>query len=147
MEFLPISIRISDQQILFIGGGKVALHKLKILKQFTNHFKVIAPDILPAIKKLNGVEWHEREYQEGDLKGFRMAYITTNKHELNHTIAQHAKETGCLVNVADKPAYCDFVSPAILVDQKMTIAVGSDSKNVLASIKLRDKVKLMLANG
>lgn len=146
MEFLPISIRVSDQQILFIGGGKVALHKLKILKQFTSHFKVIAPEIQPAIKKLDGVEWHEREYQKGDLKGFRIAYITTNNHELNHRIARHAKEAGCLVNVADKPAYCDFVSPAILIDQKMSIAVGSDSKNVLASIKLRDKIKLMLAN-
>lgn len=123
----------------------MALHKIVLLKRFTNSFRVIAPDILPEIKQIQGVEYVEKVYEPDDLKGFRLVYITTDKTDLNQQIADHAKALGCLVNVADNPSCSDFVSPAIYVDRHMTVAVGSDGKDVLASVKLRDKLKLWLS--
>jgi siroheme synthase (precorrin-2 oxidase/ferrochelatase) len=38
MQFLPISLNITDKRILIVGGGKVALRKSRILwmKSFWN---------------------------------------------------------------------------------------------------------------
>jgi siroheme synthase (precorrin-2 oxidase/ferrochelatase) len=49
-----------------------------------------------------------------------------------------------LVNVADDASYSDFVSPAILKVEEMTIAVGSNGTNVKASIGLRNKIRNLL---
>ncbi len=144
MKFLPISINISNQQILVIGGGKVALHKIQLLKRFTDSFKVIAPEILDDIKVIEGVEYVERKYLEGDLQGHLLVYVTTNDHELNHRISDEAKAYNCLVNIADDSSYSDFVSPAIMVHDNMTVSVGSDGKNVKASIQLRNHIKSFL---
>ncbi len=144
MKFLPISINLSNQQILVIGGGKVALHKIQLLKRFTDHFKVIAPEILDDIKVIEGVEYIERKFQNEDLQGHLWVYVTTNDHELNHRISDKAKSYNCLVNIADDSNYSDFVSPAIMINDNMTVAVGSDGKNVKASIQLRNQIKLFL---
>lgn len=146
MTFLPISINISEQQILLVGGGKVALHKIKLLKRFTSDFKVIAPKVLEEIKGMDGVEIEEREYEEADLKGYLLVYATTDNHELNHLISIQGKQYGCLVNVADNAVYSDFVSPAIYKCDEFTIAVGSDGRDVKASIALRNKIRDFLQN-
>ncbi len=139
--FLPISINITNRQVLIIGGGKVALHKVQLLKRFTSNFKVIAPHILDELKRIKGVVLEEREYVEEDLRGYLLVYATTNNHELNHQIGLDAKKYGCLVNVADNPKLSDFVSPAIFKQDEMTVAVGSNGKDVKASIHLRNIIK------
>ncbi len=144
MKFLPISINISNQQILIIGGGKVALHKITLLQRFTNCFKVIAPEILDEIKNMKGVECVERAYESGDLSGYLLVYVTTDNHQLNHEISREGKHYNCLVNVADDSSYSDFVSPAILIQDKMTVAVGSNGTDVKSSIQLRNKIKSFL---
>ncbi len=144
MAFLPISINISDKQILIVGGGKVALHKVQLLSRFVDHFKVVAPVMLDELKQMNGVVYEEREYREEDLEACFLVYATTNKPELNHQISRDAKKYGCLVNVADDASFSDFVSPAIFKQEGMTVAVGSDGKDVKASIKLRNRIKLFL---
>ncbi|MGQ1784024.1 MULTISPECIES: precorrin-2 dehydrogenase/sirohydrochlorin ferrochelatase family protein [unclassified Saccharicrinis] len=144
MTFLPISINVSKQQILIVGGGKVALHKITLLKRFTSNFKVIAPRILEEVKEIEGVEIEERNYVETDLKSHLLVYATTNNHELNHQISDQGKKYGCLVNVADSAEYSDFVSPAIFKHGELTIAVGSNGKDVKASIALRNKIKRFL---
>ena len=146
MDFLPISIRISDQQILIIGGGKVALHKIELLKRFTSRFKVIASKVLPEIKEMNAIEIEERPYREGDLKGFLLVYVATDNHSLNLKIKQDSIPLNCIVNLADNPRYSDFVSPAIILDDEVTVSVGSDGKDVHKSIRIRNKLKAFLLN-
>ncbi|SMO86253.1 precorrin-2 dehydrogenase / sirohydrochlorin ferrochelatase [Saccharicrinis carchari] len=142
--FLPLSISVSGQQILIVGGGKVALNKVRRLKRFVNNFKVIAPEIAEELKNMEGVVCIERKYSHKDLSDHLLVYAATNNHKLNHQIQADAKRYRCLVNVVDDPGYSDFVSPAIYQMGEMTVAVGSNGKNVDASILLRDKIKAFL---
>ena len=147
MNFLPITIDIENEQILIVGGGKVALHKVELLERFTNSFKVIAPDIIPAIRERDHVEVVERMYRPGDLDGHLLVYAATDNHELNHRIREDGKKSRSLVNVVDSPAHCDFVSPAIYKKEHMTVAVGSNGEDVYSSIDLRNKIRTFLENG
>lgn len=144
MNFLPISINVQNEQILIVGGGKLAHSKVLLLKRFTPSFKIIAPVIVEGLKQIDGVVCEEREYRATDLQGHLLVYAATDNHQLNHQIQADAKNYRCLVSVADDRECSDFVSPAIYKQGYMTVSVGSNGKNLGASILLRDKIKAFL---
>lgn len=139
MKFLPISINISGKKLLIIGGGKIAYQKLKSLKLFTRNITVLAPSVSAEIKK-SGVSFIEKKYSARYLRGHFIAYACTDDRALNARIGREAREKGLLVNVADDPENCDFISPAIFKKGIMTVAVSSDGKNVKKSVELRNRI-------
>ena len=145
MDYLPITIKIASANILIIGGGKVATHKAQILSRFTDHATVIAKEVSDGIKAL---PFHaiEKEFEPSDLNGVQLLFVCTGDHDLNHHIKRLASERGILTSVCDDPNVCDFISPAIYRDENITIAVGSDSRNVKRSIRIRDRIKELIEN-
>lgn len=145
MIFLPIGLNIANKKILIIGGGKVALQKLKSLEQFTKDITIIAPRISQKIKD-KGFSCFEKEYDKNDLRGYLLVYACTNNKKLNKQIKKDADELGILINVVDDSNISDFISPAIYKQNNMTVSVSSNGKNVLKTIKWRDKIKTFLKN-
>jgi uroporphyrin-III C-methyltransferase/precorrin-2 dehydrogenase/sirohydrochlorin ferrochelatase len=143
MRYLPISIKIEGKKILIIGGGKVALQKARLLKEFSGNIVVIATQISNEIRDTINT-CITKEYEKKDLDGFDLIYACTNNEELNKKISSDSKETGKLVNVVDNPELCDYISPAIYKEGNITVAVGSDARDVKKAIKLRDKIQSFL---
>ena len=146
MDYLPITINIVSANILIVGGGKVATHKAQILARFTDHATVIAPEITEELKAL---PFHviEKAFEPSDLNGIQILFVCTGDHELNHEIKRLAAQRHILTSVCDDPAQCDFISPAIHRDGNLTIAVGSDSRDVKRSIRVRNRIKELIENG
>lgn len=140
MDFLPVNIRISDANILIVGGGRVATHKATILNRFTDRATVIAPLISDDIKALP-FQWIEREFQEEDLADVTLLFLCTGDHQLNRRVRELARQRHILTSVCDSPEDCDFTSPAIFREGDLTIAVASDGKNVKRSIRVRNKIR------
>lgn len=143
MTFLPISINITDKKILLVGGGRIASHKIGFLEQFTRNISVVALEIIEPIKA-KGYPCLEKAYEKSDLQGAFLVYACTNIMELNQQVKQDAESLGILTNVVDNPSMCDFVSPAIYKHNHMTIAVGSNGRDVYRSIAVRNKIKELL---
>jgi precorrin-2 dehydrogenase / sirohydrochlorin ferrochelatase len=139
-NFLPISIDISNAKILIIGGGQDALKKLRILQRFDARVEVLALQVCDEIKN-SGIKYIESAYHKKFLKGYLMLYSCLNNDELDKQIVKDAKDAGVLVNIHDKPALCQFVSPAIYRHGKITVAVGSNGEDVYESIRIRDLIK------
>ena len=146
LQFLPISINVTNKKILLIGGGKVATHKGTIMARFVNQVTVIAPEFTPEIKKLP-FTFIEKEYEISDLEGYFLVYVCTGNHELNRQIKKDAETLGILTSVCDAPMLCDFVSPAIHKEGDITIAVGSNAQNVFQSVDIRNQIKELIENG
>ena len=144
-RFLPISIDITYQKILVIGGGQSALKKIRILLRFGAIIEVVAENIIDEVFEL-GVKCITKTYEKDDLKGYLMLYSCTNNVELDRQIATDAKESGVLVNIHDNPALCQFVSPAIYQDGNISIAVSSNAENVQEAIRLRNLIQLYFEN-
>ena len=107
------------------------------------HLKVVAPHVLQEIKDLGCVEVVEKIYDKNDLANHLIVYAATNDHELNSRIRQDARQLRCLVNVVDKPANCDFVSPAIHKHNHFSIAVSSNGQDVNESVRSRNAIRQM----
>lgn len=143
--FMPVSLDIYNKKILIVGGGKVAGHKVQLLKRFTNSLHVIGLSVSDAIKR-EAVAYTEKEFEASDLEGFFMVYACTDDRELNRDIKLKANALGKLVNVADDPELCDFVSPAIYREGNMTVAVSSNGEDVMKSIKWRNRIREFFEN-
>ena len=146
MDYLPITIKIVSTNILIVGGGKVATHKAQILARFTDHATVVAPEVTQELRALS---FHviEKEFEPSDLDGIQLLFVCTGNHELNHDIKQLAAQRHILTSVCDDPEQCDFISPAIFRNDILTIAVGSDSRDVKRSIRVRNRIKELIENG
>ena len=144
-NYLPISIDISDQKILIIGGGQRALKKIRILQRFGANLEVVAENIIEEILAI-GIPCFRKRYEKSDLKGYLMFYSCTNNDELDQQIALDGCEAGVLVNIHDKPSLCQFVSPAIYKDGNITVAVSSNAQDVYESIRLRNLIQEYLEN-
>ena len=142
-NYLPVSIDISDQKILIIGGGQSALKKIRILQRFEANLEVVADNITEEILS-SGITCYQKRYEKGDLKGYLMLYSCTNNEELDIQIAKDGKEAGVLVNIHDNPALCQFVSPAIYKEGNITVAVSSNAQDVYESIRLRNLIEKYL---
>lgn len=140
MTFMPISLNLTGKEILIVGGGKVAFHKIKLISPYTNNFRIVAKEVCNEIKEL-GLPYIEKEYEKSDLTDSFMVYACTDIKELNQRVYNDAHEQKMLVNVVDNPPMCDFVSPAIYKKDHMTVAVGSNAQDVYASIRWRDKIR------
>jgi siroheme synthase-like protein len=138
-NFLPISIDISDQKILIIGGGESAFKKLKILQRFDATVEVIALEVCDKIKE-SGVKYTETAYRKELLRGYLMLYSCTNNEQLDNQILADGQEMGVLVNIHDNPKLCQFVSPAIFKHGKFTVAVGSNAEDVYESLRMRNEI-------
>ena len=141
--FLPINVRIDDKKILFVGGGKIAMHKIKTVEQYSRNITLVAPEIHEDLKG-SGFEEIYKEYEKSDLAGFFLVYACTNNLELNRVIKQDATECGILVNVVDNRELSDFISPAVIKKDEMTIAISSNGENVKKSVEWREIIKSML---
>lgn len=139
-NFLPILIDISNQKILLIGGGESAFKKLEILRRFNAEVEVVALKVCGKIKQ-SGIKYIETEYHKKHLKGYFLLYSCSNNEALDCQIVKDCKEAGVLVNIHDKPAICQFISPAIYQNGNITVSVGSNGEDVYESIKLRNLIQ------
>ncbi len=139
-NFLPISINIAGEKILIVGGGADSLKKLRILQRFDADVEVLAEEVCDEIKQ-SGVKYIEAAYDKKYLKGYLMLYSCLDDDVQDQQIVKDCHEAGVLVNIHDKPALCQFVSPAIYRQGKITVAVGSNGEDVYESIRIRNLIK------
>ena len=135
----PINLRLQGQRCLVVGGGKVAVGKVRGLLEAGAHVTVIAPDISETIAAFDGVQLERRAYQPGDLSGFRVAIVATGDSEVNRSVFLEGESTGVWVNASDDPDNCTFTLPARIRRGPLlvTFATGGNSPALASWLRHR----------
>ena len=147
MSFLPISVNIKNKKLLIVGGGNVALQKLQNLLPFTHNITILAPDILPEIRKISGekdIRIIEDNYNIQYLHGVFLVYACTDSEKLNSKILADAESMNVLCNRTDKAEESHFRSPGIVETKNMYVAINSKQKEVRKMVALRDELQTYL---
>ena len=111
--FYPTFFNLQGKRGMVVGGGEVALRKVKMLLDGGAKVTVISPRPHPEIVKLSkekAIHLIQRDYEAGDLKDAVIAMVCTDKEKVNRKVADEAKKAGVLVNVADHSEPSDFRS-------------------------------------
>ena len=142
--YYPIFLNIQGKRCVVIGGGKVALRKVKMLLDCGANVSVISLKPHPDIAKLykeKAIHLIQREYESQDLKGAVIAIVCTDVKEVNRKVADEAEKAGVLVNVADDPGPSDFIIPAFFRRGNLTLAVSTSGKSPALARKIRTKLE------
>ena len=140
MRYYPIFLDIKDKPCVVIGGGNVAERKVISLLDAGARVVVISPVLTPALKKLTRektINYCPKPYEEGDLKGFFLAYSATDNPAINRKVFNEAKREGILLNVVDVPKLCNFIVPSVVERGDLLIAISTSGKSPALAKKIR----------
>ena len=129
MEYFPFFIDIENAPCLVIGGGKTALHKIKVLERFKPRITVCSPSVCTEIREMANVDIRGRGFVDSDLDGKLFVVAATNDSELNARIHELCAERRIPVNCVDDPKNCTFIFPAIVKEKSVTAAVSTGGKS------------------
>ncbi len=138
--YFPIFLNVKGRKCVVVGGGTVALRKVKMLLECGAKVTVISPKPHPDIARLSKertIRLIRRKYETGDLKGALIAFACTDLKEVNRKVAVEAKQAGVLVNIADDPKPSDFIIPSFFRQGGLTVAVSTSGISPALARKIR----------
>ncbi|MCR5792939.1 MAG: bifunctional precorrin-2 dehydrogenase/sirohydrochlorin ferrochelatase [Lachnospiraceae bacterium] len=141
MAYFPMFIDITNEDCLVVGGGKVALRKIKMLMDFDAKVSVIAKQIDREIKNLPGITYAERIFSEADLKKRKLVFAATDDRQINEYIATRCHELGIMCNVADNLEECSFICPAYLKEGDVVAAFSTGGNSPYLAQHLKEQNK------
>jgi precorrin-2 dehydrogenase / sirohydrochlorin ferrochelatase len=125
----PAFLSLEDKVCVVVGGGHVAVRKVRALLATGAHITVVSPVLhseLQALLSASLVSHIPSEYAVERLAGASIVFAATNNPEVNQQIAQDAHERGLWVNVADNPDVSDFYVPATIHRKDLTVAISTE---------------------
>lgn len=130
--YFPLFIDISQKEIVVAGGGKVAERRVNTLLSFTEHIKVVSPELTEGLHYLaeNGqIVWLEKLYESKVLEGADIVLAATDDASCNEQIVRDCRKRGILVNTAHKKELCDFYFPAVDIRENIVIGINASGIN------------------
>jgi len=142
--YYPIFLNISGKRCVVVGGGEVALRKVKALLEHEASVEVISPDLCPGLSQLaksRAIQVLQRSYDGGDLQGAFIAIAATDDGKTNSQVVEEARAKGVLVNVVDDSEHSDFIVPSQFRRGDITIAVSTAGKSPALAHKIRARLE------
>jgi len=129
MKHFPIFLAVSGRRIVLAGGGDAALAKLRLILKTEAKVTVIAADAAPEIHN-----WAEsgkltlipRTMEPGDAMCASLFYAAHEDAVEDARTAALAHRDGALVNIVDNLGDSQFITPAIVDRDPVTIAIGTE---------------------
>jgi len=147
MDLFPIFLKIAARPCIVIGGGHLAESKIESLQTAHAKVTVIAPTATERIANLAAageIEWHQREYAEGDLVGNFLVVAATNVPAVNRAVFHEAAEKNILCNAVDDPPFCDFYFPSVVRRGDLQIAISTAGASPALAQKIRKDINAQL---
>jgi siroheme synthase-like protein len=147
MAYFPFMMDIEDKTCLIVGGGKIALHKAKLLFPFGAKLRIVAPEVCDELEQLADgeseygirVDITKRKFTQDDLNNVDFVVAATDDTALDGYISRLCRDRGIPVNVVDKKEECSFIFPAIIKqgDLVVSVSTGGNSPAGAGFIKRR----------
>ena len=129
MDHFPIFLATRGQRIVLSGGGEAALAKLRLLLKTSAEITVFAPEPDPQIETWAAegrLTLYRRPMAPGDAEGARLFYAADEDPAKDARTVAIAQAGGALVNVVDNLGDSEFITPAIVDRDPVTVAIGTE---------------------
>jgi len=121
----PVFLRLEGRRCVIVGRDTAALAKASACRAAGAEVVVVAPEV----------------YRPGDLAGAFLAYASTRDADLIGRLVDEAARERVLLNVADVPAVCTFISPAVVERGDLQIAIGTGGASPGLAARLRKELE------
>ena len=129
MQHFPVFLRVSGERIVVSGAGPAAVAKLRLLLKTEAGIAVFGRDPDPEV-----LAWHRadrldhagRPVEAGDLEGASLLYCASGDAAGDARAAALGRRHGIPVNIVDNLEDSDFITPAIVDRDPVTVAIGTE---------------------
>ena len=162
-NFFSIELNLEGRNVLVVGGGRIALRKVKTLLPTGARITVVAPQFDPEFKSLDpstspcgsaqkdsltSVTLIKRAYEPLDLRCVFMVFICTDQPTVNAQVSNDAHARRILVNNACDYLDGDFIVPARMdFGENIAVTVSTQGRAPSLAKKLKQKIQAEWAEG
>lgn len=131
MKLYPITLDVAGKSCVVVGGGEVALRKIRGLLAAGAKVKVIAPEICADIDELfqrGEITWTREKFSEEMLGDELILIAATDSAEVNRQAATAATARKILVNVVNS-ADGNFNVPSTIRRGELLLTISTGGKS------------------
>jgi siroheme synthase-like protein len=147
MRYYPVFLDVADKPVVVVGGGHVALQKVGNLVDAGAQVTLVSPGLIPELQEYvsDGKVMHiKREYADGDMEGYFLAFVATDDGAINKVVADEARSRRVWVNAVDDVPNCDFIMPGIVRQGELIIAISTSGLSPAMARKVREDIQQFL---
>lgn len=147
MQFLPVYLDTADKKIVVSGAGACALAKLRLLVRTQAKIIVSGGDPLrevEAFAKAGRISLLTQPLQPSDIEGALLIYAANDDPESDAKVASMARTVGVPVLIVDNLDESDFITPAIVDRDPVTVAIGTEGAAPVLARKIKADLEEML---
>ena len=144
---LPVFLKLKDQPCVVIGGGEVALRKIRTLLKSEARITVIAPEVCDEISEMASagkIVHSQNVFTNDNLIGCKLVIAATNNRKLNKEVSELAQKHNIPVNVVDDPELCSFIMPSVVERLPVQIAISTGGNSPVLARLLRAKLETLI---
>ena len=170
-NLFSIELNLEGKNVLVVGGGRIALRKVKTLLPTGARITVVAPQFDPEFETLKSgnkvpelsrrsasaspdacnlmpVTLLHRPYEPLDFRGIFMVFICTDQPAVNAQVSNDARARRILVNNACDYLDGDFIVPARMdFGDNIAVTVSTQGRAPSLAKKLKQKIQSEWAEG
>ena len=147
MDNFPIFLEIKNKPVLVIGGGDIALRKIKLLIKSKPNLTVVAKNFCEEILDLKdrySIDIIQKDFHPDDIEFPMIIIAATNNKLLNKQIAKIGRKKKIPVNVVDQLSLCTFTMGSIVERGSLVVSISSSGKAPVLVRQLREKIEMMI---
>ena len=129
MQHFPIFVALAGRRVVVSGGQDCAMAKLRLLLKTTANITVVAADPNADVQNLarsGKITLIPRAMEPGDALCAALFYAANDDDVEDQRVARIAHRECAMVNIVDNLSDSQFITPAIVDRDPVTIAIGTE---------------------
>lgn len=150
MADFPLFIKMDGRKVMVIGGGSVALRKIRILTDYGADIRIISREVrdeLEMLAEAGRLEWQKENLTEKHLSELDEAFLVicaSNDETVNAMAADYCQKRHILVDCAKPGENSDCVFPSVVRRGNVVIGISTSGGVPALTRHLREKIEAVM---
>lgn len=150
MADFPLFIKMDGRKVMVIGGGSVALRKIRILTDYGADIRIISGEVRNELKMMaeaGRLEWQKENLTENHLSELDEAFLVicaSNDETVNAMAADYCQRRHILVDCAKPGEVSDCVFPSVVRRGNVVIGISTSGGVPALTRYLREKIEALI---
>ena len=148
MRHFPIFMDLRGKKVVFSGAGRTAEAKIRLLLKTEAQIHVFGANPLRTI-----TDWAaegrlfltERTIGADDVEGAALVYGANDDPQADQIAVSLGRQAGALTNIVDNLEASQFITPAIVDRDPVTVAIGTEGSAPVLARRIKARLEEMLS--
>lgn len=150
MADFPLFIKMDGRKVMVIGGGSVALRKIRILTDYGADIRIISGEVRNELKMMaeaGRLEWQKENLTEKHLSELDEAFLVicaSNDETVNAMAANYCQRRHILVDCAKPGENSDCVFPSVVRRGNVVVGISTSGGVPALTRHLWEKIEAVM---